>query len=107
MSNCGNPPIEIVSQLFLFRYKNNREAFNEKVRTCVKLSQHRLYDNPPTDDKHYIVFEKYSPDKHDTIRASVLAQKEARPLKEGHSWVSPGAFKPLTRPQTPPSENDS
>lgn len=94
--------------LLFCRYKNNLEAFTNKVKNCVKESQEHLYDNPPTNDRHYIIFERYLPEKHDSVRNSILSQPiNDRPLKLGHSWVSPGSFKPLTRPQTPESESET
>lgn len=78
------------------------------MKNCIKTSQNSLYENPPTNDKHYIVFERYLPEKHDTVRNTILSQPTSdRPLKIGHSWVSPGTFKPLTRPPTPESESET
>lgn len=91
-----------------FRYKSNEKTFKEKVVTLVKKSQEHIYDAPPTDDKHYIVFEPYDETKHDSVKTAMLNQQiEDKPKIVGHSWVSGGSFKPLSRPPSPESENES
>lgn len=92
----------------IFRYKSDEKTYKEKVGTLVKKSQEHIYDAPPTDDKHYITFEPYEQTKHDSVRAAMLNQQiEDKPKTVGHSWVSSGSFKPLSRPPSPMSENES
>lgn len=73
----------------------------------VKKSQEHIFDAPPTDDKHYISFEPYDPAKHDSVRTAMLNQQiEEKPKVVGHSWVSGGSFKPLSRAPSPVSESE-
>lgn len=84
------------------------EAFKERVNYCVKLSQEHLYDSPPVDDKHYITFEKYVPERHDAVRHTMqMPHPEERVVNLGPTWVERGTFKALSRPPTPDSETES
>ncbi|KAB0797644.1 hypothetical protein PPYR_08637 [Photinus pyralis] len=83
-------------------YTENLDTFKERVKECVKKSQEQLYTPPPTNDKHYITFEKYTPKVHDEVKVLMLDEaNESRLPTVGHSWVSPGSFKPLSRAPTP------
>ena len=76
----------------------------------VKTSQERIYDPPVTDDKHYLIFERYIPITHDPIKAEMLTQYSVdKPpgSKVGLSWVASKSFKVLSRPSTPESEEES
>ncbi|XP_023019488.2 ubiquitin E2 variant domain-containing protein pendolino [Leptinotarsa decemlineata] len=88
-------------------FKNDQEAFKSKTQELVKLSNDHLYDDPPTEDKHYICFEPYVTDVHDRVRATMISTQEEQISKMGLSWVLPGNHKSLTRPPTPPSEDES
>lgn len=78
-----------------------------KVQTCVKESIDHIYDPAPTDDKHYLVFEPYDPEVHDSVRQTMITTKndDSKSSPVGHSWVASGTFKPLTN--VPTSETDS
>lgn len=92
----------------VFRYKSDEKTFKEKVIAVVKSSQEHIYDESPIDDKHYIIFEPYEQAKHDSVKAAMLNQQiEEKSKVVGHSWVSGGSFKPLSRPPSPASENES
>lgn len=89
-------------------YKEDLDAFKERVKNCVKKSRDELYTPPPTNDKHYITFEKYTPELHDAVKLLMIDEiNENRPASLGHSWVSPGSFKPLSRAPTPSPESIS
>ncbi|KAJ8954430.1 hypothetical protein NQ318_011106 [Aromia moschata] len=88
-------------------YRNDLNAFTAKAQELVKLSKEHLYDQPQTEDKHYIMFEPYAPEIHDKVRTSMVTFHEEQFNKVGHSWVLPGSYKSLARPPTPPSENES
>lgn len=87
-------------------FKNDLETFKKHVEYCVKISMEKIYDPPPVHDKHYIVFEPYQPDVHDSVRQQMLNyQPDQKSLSIGHSWVAPGTFKPLSRVPTPDSDS--
>lgn len=86
----------------------NREEFNKRAKQLVKQSHDHLYDDPPTEDKHYISFCPYDPEEHDKVHKQMLNYlKEEKPVKMGLSWVLPGSNKPLGRPPTPETESES
>nr|CAD7404210.1 unnamed protein product [Timema cristinae] len=58
--------------------KNNKEAFREQVRLCVKTSQDRVYDAPAIDDPHYITFDPYNDPLHGPIREAIFKPKLGR-----------------------------
>ncbi|XP_045472082.1 protein crossbronx homolog [Harmonia axyridis] len=88
-------------------FKDNKEEFLSRTRSVVKESLERLYDDPPTEDKHYISFEVYNPNIHESTTAQLLTQKHKELSKYRKSWVLPGSIKPLSRPPTPDSEKES
>lgn len=76
----------------------NRAEFIAKVKACVSLSQERLYEEPPTEDPHYLCFEPFSSDVHGPVlqklrlgKTTAVAEKNSG----GLSWVKEGEFKPL------------
>lgn len=72
------------------------------------MSQDHLYDPAPSTDKHYIIFEKYVPEVHDPVRAEMISQgNEDHSTVTGHSWVTPGSFKPLSRAPSPTFESET
>lgn len=73
----------------------------------VEVSKVHLYDDPPTEDKHYITFELYDPKIHESTRAQLLTQKHEELPKYQKSWVLPYSIIPLGRPPTPESEKES
>lgn len=86
---------------------NNKSEFNEKVRSCVQTSIQAIYDPPPTNDKHYIAFEKYNETIHDPIR-EMLRNDESKSLPGtvaenrsngnlGLSWIQKGSLTPLSK----------
>lgn len=84
----------------------NQESFTNKAQELVKLSKDHLYDSPPTDDKHYIVFEEFNSNIHIKDKMLSFMQEKSESSKNGYSWVLPRSFKPLERPATPPSDTD-
>lgn len=89
-------------------FKEDGEAFKRKAKQNVAKSLEQLHDPPPTNDKHYIVFEQYISDLHGPVRISMLTQPdEDRPVPVGHSWVVNASFKPLSRAPSVDSESDS
>lgn len=93
---------------FLLRYRSDDKAYKEKICSIVKESQDQLYDVSPNEDKHYLTFELYDPQRHDAVKASMLNQaNEERPKAVGHSWVASRNYKPLSRAPSPNSESES
>lgn len=89
-------------------YKENLEAFADKAKESVKKSQEELYNPPPNNDKHYITFEKYDPEIHDPMKILRIDKLNGSHRNTiGHSWVSPGSFKPLSRPPSPNADTIS
>ncbi|XP_069677826.1 AKT-interacting protein isoform X2 [Periplaneta americana] len=81
-------------------YEKNQEGFIENVQSCVKSSQERVYDPPPTDDQHYISFEPYDNEVHGQIRDAIFKGKENEEESSslGLSWVQPGSLQPFSKP---------
>ncbi|XP_053965881.1 protein crossbronx isoform X1 [Anastrepha ludens] len=78
----------------------NRAEFIARAKDCATTSKERIYDEPPTEDPHYIVFEKFDADVHGPVRDRIFSGKElaenvAVPTN-GLSWVKEGEFKPLS-----------
>lgn len=79
-------------------YKTNRKLFLEKVRECVISSIDHIYDDPPTDDKHYITFKPYDPDIHENAKSIMLRPtKPNEGIIQGISWVQQGSFQPFSK----------
>ncbi|KAH8389900.1 hypothetical protein KR200_003614 [Drosophila serrata] len=84
----------------------NREEFAVRVLENIKESKARVYDAPPTEDPHYIVFEKFQTDVHGPVLERIKAGKSKQletasqqangGLATGLSWVKEGEFKPLS-----------
>lgn len=85
---------------------NNKEEYVARVQENIKESKEHIFDTPPTEDPHYIVFEKFQQDVHgpvlERIKAgrSKLTEPSAQQANGGHatglSWVKEGEFKPLS-----------
>lgn len=81
-------------------YNQNRTEFLQQVDECVKLSQSKLYDPPPVQDRNYIVFEKFDIDTHGPVLESIKqgkANEVTTPPSSGLSWVKEGVFQPLSK----------
>ncbi|CAH0556928.1 unnamed protein product [Brassicogethes aeneus] len=106
--NCDSCQTHTINSEAMDLLKNNKEAFIIKAKELVKLSQKHLYDDPPTEDKHYITFSQYDPQTHDKLQKQMLSYTgEDKNTKKGLSWVLPGSLKPLGRPPSPHSDNES
>lgn len=81
-------------------YKTNKKLFMEKVRECVVLSIDHIYDDPPTEDKHYITFKPYDPDVHDTVKNTMLKTQANESTVQGISWVQQGSHQPFSKEET-------
>ncbi|CAB3231089.1 unnamed protein product [Arctia plantaginis] len=81
-------------------YKSNRKLFMEKVRECVVLSIDHIYDDPPTEDKHFITFKPYDPDVHDNAKNMMLKTPTNECANQGISWVQQGSFQPFSKEET-------
>nr|CAD7577255.1 unnamed protein product [Timema californicum] len=84
-------------------YENNKEAFREQVRLCVKTSQDRVYDAPAIDDPHYITFDPYNDPLHGPIREAIFKPKEKEEeetVSLGYSWVAPDSLQPFSKPNS-------
>lgn len=74
--------------------------FEEKVKECVRISKDKVYDDPPTDDKHYITFSMFDEEIHRIILDKIKNKIEttsASPPPAGLSWVNEGEFKALRK----------
>ncbi|KAK7793721.1 hypothetical protein R5R35_007877 [Gryllus longicercus] len=89
-----------VNELAYELYTTNLKEFRKKAQLCVKESQERVYDPPPTDDPHYIAFEPYNEDIHGPVRESIFKQKEEDGGSVGPSWVQPGSLQPFSKPDS-------
>ncbi|XP_017776949.1 PREDICTED: protein crossbronx homolog [Nicrophorus vespilloides] len=89
--------------------RSDEEAFQDKVKHCVQSSRDHLYDKPAVDDDHYIVFEEYTPNIHNSVRTNMLQQGSDadRIVTVGHSWVKEGSFQPLSRNPSLQTNSDS
>lgn len=77
----------------------NRPAFISRVKECVAQSKAHLYDEPPSDDPHFIAFEKYDNEIHGSTLERIKTNKYligASPASSGLSWVKEGEFKALS-----------
>lgn len=48
-------------------WNQNRESYLERVTENVRLSNETLYDSPPTEDPHYIVFSQFDTEVHGPV----------------------------------------
>lgn len=74
--------------------------FEDKVKECVRISKDKIYDEPPTDDKHYITFSMFDDEIHRIILDKIKNKMEmisASPPPSGLSWVNEGEFKALRK----------
>lgn len=70
----------------------NRSEFLSKVKEYVRISQIEIYDEPLTNDKHYIRFEPFIQDVHGPILENMKKKGEGISLSPqtstgGLSWV--------------------
>ncbi|EDW09846.1 protein crossbronx isoform X1 [Drosophila mojavensis] len=84
----------------------NRDAFAALVQESIAESKAHIYDTPPTEDPHYIVFEKFQEDIHGPVLEQIRNGRTTNSPAEsggggaatGLSWVKvkEGEFKPLS-----------
>nr|XP_022901797.1 protein crossbronx homolog [Onthophagus taurus] len=80
-------------------YKENQDEYTKKLKDLIKINEQHFYDLPETEDKHYLIFEPYDPQLHDTIREKFLLLPEDKKTKiSGYSWVNRGGYNSLMRP---------
>lgn len=73
----------------------------DKVRECVVSSIDHVYDDPPTEDKHYITFKPYDPDVHDDAKNIMMKPPQLNEgPHQGISWVQPGSYQAFTKEET-------
>lgn len=78
------------------------ESCLEKIKQCVDASHAKLYEKPPTEDKHYIQFDPYDLDTHGPLALSLKSPDYKDPLSitpptSGVSWVKKNEFIPLSK----------
>lgn len=81
-------------------YQQSRSDFAVRAEECVRLSQTKLYDPPPVQDRNYIVFEQFDSDTHGPVLESIKqgkANEVTTPPASGLSWVKEGVFQPLSK----------
>ncbi|CAH2066673.1 unnamed protein product, partial [Iphiclides podalirius] len=81
-------------------FKTNRKVFMEKVKECIMSSIDHIYDDPPTEDKHYITFKPYDPEIHDNAKNVMLKSSKTNESSHGISWVQPGSFQSFSKEDT-------
>lgn len=69
----------------------------EKAKECVANSINHIYDDPPTEDKHYITFKPYDPSLHDTAKNVMLKTPVTNENSHGISWVQQGSFESFSK----------
>lgn len=78
-----------------------RSEFLQRVEDCVRLSQTKVYDPAPVQDRNYIVFEQFDRDVHGPVLESMKAGRanevSTPPSSSGLSWVKEGVFQPLSK----------
>lgn len=75
----------------------NKAEYLLKIKENVRISRDKIYDSPPTDDKHYITFERFDKDLHGPALDKMKTNTDSSisPQNSGISWVKEGEFKPL------------
>ncbi|XP_017146974.1 protein crossbronx [Drosophila miranda] len=115
MQAIFSDPIDSIRGIEMDKIKNpeaaelllsNREEFAARVLENIKESKEHIYDPQPTEDPHYIVFEKFQPDVHGPVLERIKAgrnnqtdstlQQTNGGTATGLSWVKEGEFKPLS-----------
>ncbi|XP_045762118.1 protein crossbronx homolog [Maniola jurtina] len=81
-------------------FKTNRKLFIDKVKECVASSIEHVYDVPPIEDKHYITFQHYDPNIHDTAKNVMLKPPGANESSHGISWVQSGSYQSFSKEDT-------
>lgn len=74
--------------------------FEEKIKECVRISKDKIYDEPPTEDKHYITFSMFDEEVHRAVLDKIKNKTETTsvsPTPTGLSWVNEGEFKALRK----------
>lgn len=74
--------------------------FEDKVKECVRISKDKIYDEPPTEDKHYITFSMFDEEIHRMVLDKIKNNCETTstsPPPSGLSWVNKGEFKALRK----------
>lgn len=74
--------------------------FEEKAKECVRISRDKIYEDPPTDDKHYITFSVFEDEIHSIVLDKIKNTSETSstsPPLSGLSWVHEGEFKALRK----------
>ncbi|ALC42418.1 cbx [Drosophila busckii] len=100
------PPNKVPNADVAQLLKSNREAFVARVQKSITDIMTHIYDKPPTDDPHFIVFEKFQADVHGPVMEHIRKNKSPSASTEGNgggaatglSWVKvqEGEFKPLS-----------
>lgn len=78
------------------------EKFKVKAAESVTLSKDKIYDPPSSHDPHFIVFENFQEDIHQSVIEKILQKKDIVekpnvPSRLGLSWVKEGEFKALSK----------
>lgn len=74
--------------------------FEAKVKECVRISKDKIYDEAPTDDKHYITFSMFDEEMHRSTLENLKTKGETvsvSPPPIGLSWVNEGEFEALRK----------
>lgn len=81
-------------------YAQNKAEFMLRVKENVRISRDKIYDPSPTDDTHYIVFERFDNDVHGPVLEKIKTDNltsSLTPPASGLSWVREGEFIPLSK----------
>ncbi|KAL9704804.1 hypothetical protein quinque_008322 [Culex quinquefasciatus] len=82
-------------------FQQSRADFLQRVEDCVRLSQAKVYDPAPVQDRNYIVFEQFDGAVHGPVLESMKQGRanevSTTPPSSGLSWVKEGVFQPLSK----------
>lgn len=92
MKICYNKVISLC-----YSYKTNRKLFIDKVKESIASSMEHIYDEAPTDDKHYITFKPYDPNIHDSAKNVMLKVPGGNESSHGISWVQSGSYQSFSK----------
>lgn len=97
----SNVSVKIPNQEAADLIRNQKfTEFEDKIKECVRISKDKIYDEPPTEDKHYITFSMFDDEVHRVVLDKIKNKMETTsvsPPPSGLSWVNEGEFKALRK----------
>lgn len=97
----SNETVKISNQEAADLIRNQKHTeFEEKAKECVRISKDKIYEEPPTEDRHYITFSMFDDEIHQDVLDKIKNKCETTstsPAPSGLSWVNKGEFKALRK----------